>query len=253
MTDYKTVRLGKNAPKRDLRTLRMAEYLPLIAPIPPESCDWTAKVTQPWGMLLNDTQGDCTCAAAAHLIDLWTANTMAETLIADTDVLAAYEAFCGYNPADPSTDRGGVEINVLNQWRQMGIAGHKIGAYASINPLNVSHIKLAISIFGGVYVGIALPASVQGQSTWNVISDGLSGAGTPGSWGGHAVPIVAYDADGLTCITWGQPLKMSWAFWTAYVDEAYAIISNDFLNGSAVTPSGFNLAQLQSDLSVVTN
>ena len=44
---------------------------------------------------------------------------------------------------------------------------------------------------------------------------------------------------------------MTWGFWAAYCDEAYAILSPDFLkqkNGQTVAPSGFNLAQLQEDL-----
>ena len=32
--------------------------------------------------------------------------------------------------------------------------------------------------------------------------------GQPGSWGGHAVPVVAYDVRGITWVTWGalQPM-----------------------------------------------
>jgi hypothetical protein len=34
----------------------------------------------------------------------------------------------------------------------------------------------------------------------------------------------------------------------SHCDEAYAIISNDYLTGKKETPDGFNRAQLQADL-----
>jgi hypothetical protein len=45
---------------------------------------------------------------------------------------------------------------------------------------------------------------------------------------------------------------MTWGFWAAYCDEAYAIISPDFLEqkkSQPVTPDGFNVQQLLEDLS----
>ena len=82
---------------------------------------------------------------------------------------------------------------------------------------------------------------------WAVPPQGTSGPGAPGSWGGHAVPVVAYDPRGLTVITWGKALRMTWGFWQAYCDEAYGILSPDFL-AKGKAPNGFDLATLKSDL-----
>ena len=41
---------------------------------------------------------------------------------------------------------------------------------------------------------------------------------------------------------------MTWTFWEAYCDEAYAIISADYLNAKKFTEEGFNMQQLQEDL-----
>jgi hypothetical protein len=52
-------------------------------------------------------------------------------------------------------------------------------------------------------------------------------------------------------VTWGALQTMTWGFWAAYCDEAYAILSPDFLKpkgSQPVTPNGFNLAQLLEDL-----
>jgi hypothetical protein len=44
---------------------------------------------------------------------------------------------------------------------------------------------------------------------------------------------------------------MTWGFWAPDCDEAYAILSPDYLKqkgGKAASPNGFNLTQLQEDL-----
>ena len=88
------------------------------------------------------------------------------------------------------------------------------------------------------------------MDVWDVVQ---GEDGEAGSWGGHAINIIGYDIDGLTCVTWGATKRMTWAFWAAYVDEAYAIISSDFLNQTGQTPGGFDLQMLQADLRAVTS
>jgi hypothetical protein len=48
-------------------------------------------------------------------------------------------------------------------------------------------------------------------------------------------------------VTWGALQTMTWSFWEAYCDEAYAILSNDYLTKEG-TPQGFSMQQLQADL-----
>ncbi len=209
-----------------------------------------------WGMMDNDQLGDCTCAAAGHLIMEWTSNAQSKMVTPpDQQIVDAYSAITGYNPTTGANDNGAVELDVLNYWRQQGIAGHKILAFIALEPSNHTHIMDAVWIFGGCYIGVALPKSAQAQTSnkqpWSVSPQGTGGDGAPGSWGGHAVPVVAYDSRGLTVVTWGALQTMTWGFWAAYCDEAYAILSPDFISkkgGKTATPSGFDLAQLQADL-----
>lgn len=49
-------------------------------------------------------------------------------------------------------------------------------------------------------------------------------------------------------VTWGALQVMTWSFWEAYCDEAYAILSADYLNGNEQAPQGFSMQQLQTDL-----
>jgi len=250
------LKLGKLVARHDPRTLMMASYTTAALPAPPPALNLATAVKAAWGMMDNDQIGDCTCAAAGHMIMEWTASAQS-TMDTPTDqqIVAAYSAITGYNPTTGANDNGAQEIDVLNYWRQQGIADHKIEAYMALEPSNQTHVMDAIWIFGGCYIGLSLPKSAQAQTSkkqiWAVPPSGTSGDGAPGSWGGHAVPVVAYDARSLTVVTWGGLQAMTWGFWKAYCDEAYAILSPDYLqqkNGQTVAPNGFNMAQLQEDL-----
>jgi hypothetical protein len=250
------LKLGKQAARHDPRTLMLASYATAELPAPPLQLDLTHKVNVPWGMMDNDQIGDCTCAAAGHLMMEWTANAKGKIFDpTDKQIVAAYSAITGYDPSTGANDNGAVELDVLNYWRQHGIAGHKIQAFVATEPSNQTHIMDSVWIFGGCYIGLQMPKSAQAQTAnhqpWSVPAQGPTGDGKPGSWGGHAVPVVAYNARVLTVVTWGALQTMTWAFWDAYCDEAYAIISADFLksqNGQPVTPAGFNMQQLKEDL-----
>ena len=250
--DPKKLKLGKGTARHDPRALLMAAYVSPTLPPPPPSVNLTTKV-KAWGMMENDQIGDCTCAAAGHLIMEWTANAGKKMITpSDKQIVGAYSAVTGYNPTTGANDNGAVEVDVLNYWRQTGIAAHKIGAYVSLEPSNHNHIMDSVYIFEGCYIGMALPVSAQAQvqnhQPWSVPPGGATGDGKPGSWGGHAVPVVAYDARGLTVVTWGALQMMTWSFWEAYCDEAYAILSKDYLTGKKTTPEGFSVAQLNADL-----
>ena len=245
-------KLGKRPARHDPRTLLLADYLvPADLPVPPPRQDWGSHIAQ-WGMMANDRVGDCTCSAAGHLIMDWTSNAKAKTAQpTDAQVLAAYSAITGYDPRTGANDNGAVELDVLNYWRQKGVGGHKIGAYAALEPKNHDHVRQALYLFGGLYLGVALPVSAQRQKVWCVPPGGAVGEGAPGSWGGHAVPVIAYDPLGLTVVTWGALKRLTWGFFDAYCDESYACLAPDWINGRRQAPNGLDLQALQADLKKV--
>lgn len=203
-------------------------------------------------MYLNDRLGDCTIAAAAHMIEAWTRDAGSQRNPAVTTVERAYW-MTGHPPETHGTqggptDDGRVELDVLNYWRKAGIGRDKIVAYVAVDPANVEHCRLAIHLLGGLYTGIGLPLTARTQRVWDVVGDGRTGDAAPWSWGGHAVPYVGYDQGGFTCVTWGGLLRLTLPFHAAYTDEAYAIVSPDVLAASGRSPEGLDLVSLSADL-----
>jgi len=240
MFDPSIVKLGKLPARHDPRTLRMGKYLPGVLPTPPPYAIDGIGATTKWGMMLNDSLGDCTIAACAHAIQVWT-RPWGMVTPSDSVVLDAYQRWDGYDPKIPSSDLGGNPLIVLNRWRTEGLGGHKILSYVAPQPQNMDHIKWAIAIFGGVYIGLWLPLTAQKQDIWDVTDPK-----DKGNWGGHAVFVPTFDKDGLTCITWGTPQRMTWNFWNTYCDESYAILSGDW------TPNEFDMPTMLADLALVT-
>jgi hypothetical protein len=122
-------------------------------------------------------------------------------------------------------------------------------AFADPKPYKLVEIQQSIALFGGVYIGLALPLTAQSQDVWDVVKGGGANA-RKGSWGGHCVYVPKYDANGFTCITWGQPKTMTLAFWKKYCDEAHTLFGQDWLTAKGA-PSGFEQAQLQADLKAI--
>lgn len=256
--DHSKMKLGRKAVKTDSRTLMLARYMTSALKPPPAKCDWTKGITS-WGMMLNGPEptepqfpnglGDCTIAGAAHAVQVWTANNGAMVTVPDSTVLSYYENFDGYVPGNPKTDNGGVELDVLNDWKKQGFAGHPLLAFADPKVANLTEVRQAIALFGGVYIGLSLPITAQTQTVWDVAPNGGAKA-KPGSWGGHCVFVPKYDQKTFTCITWGQLQTMTVAFWSKYCDEAHALLSPAWISTKGA-PNGFNLAQLQADLQAI--
>jgi hypothetical protein len=247
-------RLGKLPPRFDPRTLRFARYLERELAPPPTSVDYATPVKN-WPMMGNDTTGDCTCAAAGHMVEEWTANTGKARILTDSAILTAYAHFSGGDP-----ERGASMLDVLNFWRQTGIGGDRILAYAQLEPRNASEAQDAIYLFGNCYLGLALPDFAVAPGTdflatpWSVPPQGAVGNAAPNPENGHCVPLVAYDARNAWAVTWGALKPMTWQFFVTYMDEAFAVLSPDWINTKlGRSPSGFDLAGLEQDLKAVTS
>jgi hypothetical protein len=241
-----THRFGKHPPKIDYRTLRFGNYVTSQLADPPASCDVLARVYEKLGksdaqalfpMDGNDRVGDCTIAALAHAVTVYRGLLGKTTIMGEPAVLKLYYKLSG------GVDSGLNELDVLNYWRKHKVSGDEILAYVSVDPKDHKHVKQAINLFGGVYLGF--------QVQKNCLQDFDAGKPwTPNrlTHDGHAVYAIGYDKDYVTVLTWGNTQKGSWAWWDKCVDEAYALLSPE-----APLATGFDLAQLKSDLAEVAS
>jgi len=224
-------------------------------PPPPPSVDYTTGMPANFGMMLNDTLGDCTCAAFYHAIQVWSFKAQSrETTEPDRDVEQLYIQACGYDPKQGGEGPGGNEQHVLtyllNSGAPFGPAGksrHKILGFVEVDPRNIDDVKSAINDCGVAYIGFNVPQSVMppGQdppSVWTVDPSHSK------IIGGHAVVLPAYDAQGATVISWGQLYKMTWQFFSKFVDEVYAIADSTWVDAGGKTPAGMTLAQLEAQM-----
>ena len=242
-------RFGKHPPRIDYRTLRFRSYLTAALAPPPPSENVLTRVYAKLGiddptvlfpMDGNDTYGDCTIAALAH------AETTYRGLLGDRHIMGRPAVVKLYFHLSGGVDSGLNELDVLGYWSKHRVSGDKIVAYVAIDPRNHTHVKQAIHLFGGVYIGFQVQEDCEQQ--FDARQPWVPG---PLTNDGHAVFAVAYDEAGLTVLTWGNTQRATWDWWDECVDEAYAILPPE-----ARTPGfapGFNFAQLEADLAAVAS
>ncbi|SDT12730.1 hypothetical protein [Bradyrhizobium canariense] len=251
---FKLGRLARTYDPRipHLSALRAGETIPA----PPEKIDYTKGMPDDLGMMLNDTLGDCTCAAVYHAIQVWSFNAAKKIdTEPDSDVEKLYILACGYNPRVGGEGPGGVEQHVLTYLLKSGApigpAGqgrHKISAFVEVDPRNVEDVKGTIADCGVAYIGFNVPAYLvppppaQPPAVWDVHPSNASIVG------GHAVVLAGYDAKGARVISWGSYYTMTWAFFAKYVDEVYAIADPTWVEKTGKTPGGLTMEELETQM-----
>lgn len=244
------LKLGKKPARAGAVKFAFATYANTNAlPTPPAMFGHETLVDRTgWGMLGNDQYGDCVFAGAAHETLMWNAEAKRALSFTDAAVLSDYSAVTGFDPNDPNTDQGTDVQAAASYRRKTGIVDakgnrHKVAAYLSLKPGNLTELYQAIYLFGAVGIGIQFPASAMDQFNkghpWSVVPDATID-------GGHYIPIVA-KRHYLECVTWGKVQPMTNAFFRLYCDEAIVYLSEEMLiNGKS--PELFDYASLQSDL-----
>ncbi len=250
MTDHSAMKLGRIRAEADPRVPHLMQIWNPPGMPPSLSMDWYSRVKS-FPMLRNDSVGDCTCAAVSHVIQQWTTYTDFEPVVMDdARTIALYSAVSGYVPGNPATDGGAICADVLRYWMVTGIdtpdgGPDMLSGFARINPIDTDSLRHAVGTFGNLYAGIALPTSAQTEDIWTATDD------VPGSWGGHCVPLVGYTPTGPICVTWGALKQMTWDWWTTYSEEAYALLSPDWLRATGTDPAGIDWARLESALAAL--
>jgi hypothetical protein len=203
-----------------------------------------------YGMLDNDTYGDCVPASMYHVQETFALKrgTTPRPWSAAT-CLGEYFNINGVppGPAGSSSDQGTDPATAMTYWQKNGLPGHDLIGFGVLDA-NSPNVRRAIWEFGAVMFAVLLPITAEGQGVTWVYEGRDTGNGAPGSWGGHAICGDSFDADRLGFISWGQKGTLTNGWWTVYAEQILVPLSHDQLNSAEVGPGGFQFAQMQTDL-----
>ena len=229
-----------------------------LPPVPlTRDVDRASKVAS-WPMYRNDQLGDCTIAGIGHMYGAWTTYASGTGALFTDDVIrSVYSRVGGYVPGDESTDNGCNMQDVLDDQKSNGItdsAGklHKVAGYAAFgNPCDEHLIGQVLDVFGSVYVGCNVQQHMEDEFA----------AGTPWTWtpggevvGGHAICLQRRLGSGgapLEYVTWGALQPATKGFQAGAVEEAWAVVTEDWLQANGTTVEGLDLHQLLADMADV--
>jgi hypothetical protein len=180
-----------------------------------------------------------------------------EALFDDSQIQAVYSRVGGYVPGDPGTDNGCVMQDVLTDQQQTGITDttgkvHKVAGCAAFgNPADEVLLGQVLDVFGTVYVGI----NVQQQNETEFADQ------EPWTWdpsaqpvGGHAICLQRRLGSGsapLEYVTWGALQPATTDFQANAAEEAWAVVTQDWLQSNGTSVEGLDLQQLLADMADV--
>lgn len=248
--DVPSLKLGLNPAKFDARTPSLIKIVQDFKLKIPPTVARMKNVTQPWGMMGNDTYGDCDWAMWAHSLITMDADQTGKVplQIHEDTVTAAYLRYTG--GGDNGTNMlDSTNLRLHNVWANYGqsvadfFVGLDLGSHLEAS------VKASVYLVGSASLGVGLPLALQKTPyDWAGTPNPRDPNWKPGSWGGHAVAAYDYDAHGVTIVTWGKPCKVSWPMLKYIMSEGYAVSHPNFRNRKGSTPDGLTLAMVKKYL-----
>jgi hypothetical protein len=255
MSPPRSRQLGRRHPK-NAPALRLASFLTKV-PEHPLSADHLSRIAD-WGLWANDRFGTCGPVSFFNYLKMVTCHlTGVEAQPTIEDVFGLY-SLC--NPGfDPKTGQGddGVDMQtMLELAKSHDVLGNgKMIAFARVDLTNLDELRAAISIFGGVLLGVGLTVAQDAQTDANPpLWDYVRRSPV---WGGHAVLAGMYDSEtapgrsDIEVITWAIRVATTDAFQDHQLDEAWVVILKEHLDHPDFQ-RGIDTAALQSAYAALT-
>lgn len=259
-------KLGKCPVSHDARDIRFGAIkagAAVVLPHPPANfghgliyrdgdgpSDWQMNGNGPDDTVSPGFQGasDCVFAAFAHITR--EANKIAGRTIHITgkESIGDYSACTGYVLGDDTTDQGTDMRAGMKYWQKTGILDtngnrHKIAAYVSIDPTNLTELWEACYLFSAVAIGFEFQQAQDDQFT-------------SGTWdydpnspivGGHCVPAFGRNHGRIGVVSWADHLWFTQNAYQHLNDETWAFVYPDELRNGK-TERGMDLSALNTAL-----
>jgi hypothetical protein len=236
-------KLGKLAPKK-VDGLRFIEEYLLKDRLPKagREVDNSAGITD-WGMLGNDTHGDCGPVGYLHVHMADAANfRLKESWPTADQVVREYLAYTG------GQDEGVVLADFLSFCQQHSFCGKSLIGYAPAHHDNLAEVRSVIKLFNAAYVGVQLPQIGLDQFERDEEWDLTDTRADDKIAGGHCVVPVEFVPGRWGFVTWGK-IQFATTRWVErYIDEAWAPLTDDF---ATANPNLFDYPALLHDLAVL--
>jgi hypothetical protein len=207
----------------------------------------------PWGVLGNDTWGDCYWASSAHEFQAIRHRVNATPSFDDQGVLDAYGDYLGLYgraglEATPNADQGTDAREGARFRREHGIqdaAGHShyIGAYAFES--NPRELPALIDALGAVTVCVELTNGCE-EEFQEAEETGRDFVWEQGGAvaGGHAISGVYWTPEGIGVVSWGREGVITYDYLERYMQTAVVYFTRGQLEPDGETPTGLNKAKL---------
>jgi hypothetical protein len=248
----------KNAP-----ALKFARVLSSTEPSYPPQEDYLGKLTG-WQLLGNNAAGDCNAVTWANMRRLVTSTLTAEYYPTQDQVWQFYETQNpNFDPAGTSQTNGpgspadqGMDVQTGLEYLHAngGPDGVRVVAFAKVDHTDLGEVKAALSIFGGLWLGIQVLDANQKQfqegRPWTDVRNSAID-------GGHAILGGGYTPADIKFITWATETEFALSFWNGtvhgapLVEEAWAVVWPENL-GTVQFEQGINLEMLKADYQALT-
>lgn len=211
-------------------------------------------------MYLNDQIGDCTIAGIAHLygaVSVYGGHP--EVMFEDGEIQSVYSRVSGYVPGNANTDNGALCSTVLADNKANGISDtagivHKNLGYAKLgNPADEELVAQCLDVFGSLYVGFNVQSHMMTE-----FSDGQVWTWQNGDSldGGHCVVLQRRYPCGsmhgvLEYYSWGQRQRADFGWQANAVEEAWVVVTPEWITANGATVEGMDLQQLLADMADV--
>jgi hypothetical protein len=218
-----------------------------------------------WAMYMNNKWGICGPAGIGH----WTAGIKASVAYhegkpeprspSDEDVTALYVAVTTAQGAafDPATDANDTGVDLLTMLTVLRTfvsdTIDQIGAFAEVDTTDVTLCDWASCAFGGLIQGYNLPLICQDGRPWTFTPPNVTAPQyAPGGWGGHCTDEANNNQRGqMMDPTWGAPMPVVRGFKAAYRNQAFVLISKDWIEVDGLAPSHLNVTKLRALLTQI--
>ena len=230
---------------------RLAARARLDMHLPKPETDWFQALPANGIELLNNRLGDCVPVSALWMGYLWRANAWSDTRYpVDDQAESLYSAWCGYDPLTGKPDDGCDTAQSMELWATKGIRmddqTESVPQWTTVDPTNITHIRIAIDLLGPVRFTLNLPAAAQDLSVWRQ-TPGTGADWVPGSWGAHSVAVGRQDTQTFSARSWGADVVMSHEFVAAYLLAVDSMLDREWIRTTGLSPSGLDWNTLQAD------